>query len=76
LGQTQLAFALGLLLRKNMIEMGLGSLKSALSRPAEALGSAPVSFHLRHLFTPLLKALLRTGQFRPMQAGFFTTNCA
>ena len=28
--------------------MGLGSLEAALTRPAEALGSAPVGFHLRH----------------------------
>ncbi len=31
-----------------MTEVGLGPLKAALSRPAEALGGAPVGLHLGH----------------------------
>jgi len=53
-GQTQLAFTFGLLLRKNVIEMGLGTLEAALTRPAEALGGAPVGFHLRHFVYSIL----------------------
>ncbi len=47
-GQTQLTFTFGLLFREDVIEMGLGSLEAALTRPAEALRGAPVGFHLRH----------------------------
>ena len=46
LGQTQLALTLRLLLGEDVIEMGLGSLESALTRSPEALGGAPVGFHL------------------------------
>jgi hypothetical protein len=48
LGKAQLTLTLRLLFCQDVIEMGLGSLKAALTRPAEALGSAPVGFHFRH----------------------------
>ena len=47
-GLAQLSFALRTFLRENMTEVGLGPLKAALSRPAEALGGAPVGLHLGH----------------------------
>jgi len=49
--------------------MGLGTLKAALTRPAEALGCAPVSLHLRHFVYSSFLALLRTTTWLPLQAG-------
>ena len=37
------------LLGQNVIEMGLGALETALARLSEALGRAPIGFHLRHV---------------------------
>lgn len=50
--------------------MGLGSLEAALSRPAEALGSAPVGLHFRHFVVSDFLALPRTSICLPLQAGF------
>jgi len=48
LGRTQLALTLRLFLGKNVIEMGLSAFKATFARLTEALGRAPVGFHLRH----------------------------
>ena len=61
-GQAQLAFSLGLLLSQDVIEMGLSSFEAALTRPPEALGRAPVRFHLGHDCLHFL-AMLRTTFF-------------
>ena len=47
--------------------MGLGALKATLTRPAEALGRAPVSLHLRHfrvlqIFEPCTYALMNAAE--------------
>ena len=62
-----MTLTLRLLFGKDMIEMGLSALVAALARLAEALGRAPVGFHLRHVV--FLLALLRTAKMRPLQAG-------
>ena len=66
-GLAELALTLGLLLGKNVIEMGLRALVAALARPAEALGRAPVGLHFRHV--AFLLAVPRTAHRRPLQAG-------
>jgi hypothetical protein len=60
LSQTQLAFALGLLLGQYVIEVGLGTIETALTRPAKELCGAPVGFHLRHFVYSSLLAMQRT----------------
>jgi hypothetical protein len=48
-----------------VIEMGLSALEAALARPAEALGRAPVGFHLRHVVIPFSLATYRLfGRYR------------
>ena len=59
LGRAQMTLTLRLLFRKNMIEVGLGSLVATLARFTEALGCAPVGLHLRHFVVSTFLALLR-----------------
>ena len=47
-GLAQLTLTLRLLFSKNVIEMGLSAFESTLARFLEALGCAPIGFHLRH----------------------------
>jgi hypothetical protein len=62
LGCSQLTLTLRLLLCQDVIEMGLGSLEAALTRPAEALGSAPVGFHFRHCCLRFSSHVMYTNQ--------------
>jgi hypothetical protein len=50
---TELAFTLGALLRQDMTTMRLGAFEFARGSFPKALGGATVSFHLRHLLSPL-----------------------
>ena len=67
LGTSEMAFPLRLFLGENVIEMGLGAFIATLARLTEALGRAPVGFHLRHCV--FLFSLVRTDSHRPLQAG-------
>ncbi len=54
-----------------MIAKGLATLKAALGRPAETLGSAPVGLHLRHSvsnFQPCNVRMSHIGS-SPLKAG-------
>ena len=46
-----MALTLRLFLGENMIEVGLGAFEATFARFLEALGRAPVRFHLRHLYS-------------------------
>ena len=67
LGASEMAFPLRFFLGENVIEMGLGAFVATLARLTEALGRAPVGFHLRHCV--FLFSLVRTDSHRPLQAG-------
>ena len=54
-----MTLTLRLLFGKDVIEMGLGALVATLSRLAEALGSAPIGFHLRHVVLTFSRAPYR-----------------
>jgi len=59
-GRSELTFTLRLLFRKDVIEMGLGALEATFARLAEALGGAPIGFHLRHVVLTFGLATHRT----------------